>query len=174
VSTSDPNGSLYSPYIPTETSPASQAEELLRKQSPVFEISEGPKRRYPPANNALDLVIQGIEDPEFDPNKPYHGINSEPDLDIKLEPVVAGPRRLKMTWSAEAASELRDLWGSGAADNALDIFTEGLDDPAFDPNKKYRGKKGSAEQELIDAMIKEMTEEIDKEILASLKGPYGL
>ena len=127
--------------------------------------------KYPVADNALDVVLQGIDDPKFDPDKPYHGINPpvpEISFNIASTPIVAAPRKLKTTWTVEAAEDLRKMWGSGAADNALDIFTEGLDDPNFDPNKKYRGKNGRVEQDLIEAMAKEMAAEIDREILKDL------
>lgn len=135
--------------------------------------------KYPVADNALGIVLQGIDDPKFDPEKPYHGINPpDPEnslnvpeiaLNIQVQTVTAAPRKLKMSWSPEAADDLRLLWGDDLLrpDNALDIFTEGLDDPEFDPNKPYTGKNTAerTKNSLINIMAEEMAAEIDKEIL---------
>jgi hypothetical protein len=134
-------------------------------------LSETNRQRYPVADNALDIVLQGIDDPNFDPSKPYHGINPpvpEISFDIQMQTVTAAPRKLKALWSPGAVDDLRAMWGgSMKPDNALDIFTEGLDDPEFDPDKPYRGKK-TQEDSLIDAMANEMKSEIDREIMKTL------
>ena len=168
---------FYAPYMPMEITPAGQAEEILRKQHPFFGNPEqDPRSRYPVSDNALDIFIQGTVDPKFDPNKPYHGINPpEQGFEISIQPVVAAPRKLKTLWTVEAADDLKSLWGHSAKpDNALDLLSQGIDDPEFNPDVPYRGRRDHSD-DLVDAMAKEMTEEIDKEIirsiLAKVKGP---
>jgi len=138
-------------------------------------LAEANRMKYLVADNALDVVLQGIDDPKFDPDKPYHGINPpipEISFNITSTPVSAAPRKLKTLWTSGAVDDLRSMWGGGPMkpDNALDIFTEGLDDPQFDPNKPYTGKNTAERTEgsLIDMLAKEMAAEIDKEILKDL------
>ena len=168
MSSSDPNN-IFSPYIPMQVTPTSVPPEESPHLPFPLQDKEAWRLRYPIADNALDVFSQGLVDPTFDPGKPYHGINPpEPIFDISIQTVTAPPRKLKALWTPEAAESLKELWGTGGADNALDIFTEGLDDPDFDVNKKYRGRHGKVEQDLIDTMAKEMADEIDREILKDL------
>jgi hypothetical protein len=90
-------------------------------------------------------------------------------LQITVTPIVAKPRKLKTLWPAEAADELKGIWGGGPTrpDNALDIFIQGLDDPEFNPNVPYKGRRDHSD-DLIEAMAKEMSDEIDREIIKSV------
>lgn len=90
-----------------------------------------------------------------------------PFIPIEVTPAPAGPRKLKTTWTLEAAESLRDLWAT-KPDNALDVFNDGLDDPNFDPNKPYHGKERGSGVDLVKDMAKEMAAEIDREILKDL------
>jgi len=105
---------------------------------------------------------------------------------------VAKSRKLKTTWSQEAADDLRGLWGRSVwprrPDNALDVLKDALEDPDYDPNATddYKGiwrhsdgriatpeevRKASqgSEANLVESMADEMRAEIDREIMASLK-----
>jgi hypothetical protein len=113
-------------------------------------------------------------------------------LNIISTPVVAKSRKLKMSWSLEAADDLRSAWRATSApsrpDNALDLLNDALEDPNYDPNSsesyvgRYRWGDGTlatpeeikkafgAESSLVASMANEMSAEIDREILRSITG----
>lgn len=112
-------------------------------------------------------------------------------LNITSTDVTAKSRKLKTTWSQMAADDLRGSWfpiWPRRPDNALDVLRDALDDPDYDPNaeESYKGlwrwadgrvatpeevktAYHGSEAELVKTMADEMTAEIDRQIVASLK-----
>lgn len=109
-------------------------------------------------------------------------------FEIQVTQVTAAPRTIKSNWSIGAVNDLRDMYGLGGPqypDNALDILKDALDDPNYDPNgPDYKGLprwpdgrvatheeylRYHPEERLVESMAKEMADEIDREILESLK-----
>jgi len=50
------------------------------------------------------------------PEKPAEANPALPEFDLSVQPARAKPRKLKMTWSAEASHELRNLFGARLAE----------------------------------------------------------
>jgi len=115
----------------------------------------------------------------------------EIDLQISSSPVRATSRKLKTSWSLEAADDLRSLWAPiwpRRPDNILDVLRDALDDPDYDPDAEetykglWRWKDGRVatpeevkkahegpEHDLVKTMADDMAAEIDREIMRTLK-----
>ena len=116
-----------------------------------------------------------------------------PQIDLKITsmPVTANSRRLTMTWSQSSVDDMRSVWGPfwpRRPDNPLDLLRDALDDLNYDPDTEeaYKGlwrwqdgrlatpaevkaATASPEQVMVNMVADNMTAEIDREILRSLK-----
>ena len=103
-----------------------------------------------------------------------------PDFEITAHTVSAQPRKLKATWSTDAAQDLKDLWGirdlPALPTCPLDILRDAYEDPDYDPNnhEEYKGlyrfkdgRKATPEEikkvfPWADKFQREVDSEIDK------------
>ena len=104
---------------------------------------------------------------------PDSGNLPEVDLNISVQNIRLKSRKLSIKWTQEAAQDLKDMFDAGEeiTRTPLERLVEHIDDPKYDPNDpdaELKAERRRRDKRILDRVAKEMTDEVDREILEAL------